>query len=395
MNGDESASRTKVQALGLVFLLVLGALGWLSVAIYDKKFASTIPVTLQAGSVGNQLKVNGDVKARGVLVGQIREVRTGGDGAEIELGLQPDKVESLPSNVSARMVRKTLFGPRYVELVMPEEPAGTTLGAGDVIERPRTATSIETEEVLNDLMPVLQAVRPHKLAASLGSVAQALDGRGESFGDTLVSLNAYLSELVPEMDAFQENVTRFGDVMETYDDAAPDVLDAMEHMTTLSETVVEQRSGVRELIGTVTTAAGDLDGFLTAHGEDVIELSANSKPTLELLAQHSSTFPCLAQASSAMADDVDAALGSGSGEPGLHVRLTVKDVSSAGGSGSGTSACPPAAGGGGSPMAHSVAEDRLVSELLAPAQGVEPRDVPGWSTLLVGPLLRGTEVTLE
>ncbi|MBA0125513.1 MCE family protein [Haloechinothrix sp. YIM 98757] len=394
MNGDEVQSRTRVQALGLVFLLVLAALGWLSVAIYDKTFSSTVPVTLRAGSVGSQLKVNGDVKARGVLVGQIREVRTDGDGAEVELALNPDEVEALPRNVSARILPKTLFGPRYVSLVLPDEPSGETLGAGDVIARSRSETSIEIEKVLNDLMPVLRTVQPHKLSASLGATAQALDGRGAALGETLVALNGYVDELVPEMPELQESITRFADVMDTYDGAAPDVLDAMADMTTVSETLVDRRSGVGELITTVTATAGELNGFLSAHGENIIELSANSKPTLELLAEHSATFPCLARAASELTDQVDEALGAGNGEPGLHVRLTVKEPAGATGTG-GVSACPPTGGGGSGPMAHSRAEGQLVSELLAPVHDVAPEDIPGWSTLLVGPLLRGTEVTLE
>ncbi|AXI86554.1 ABC transporter substrate-binding protein, partial [Streptomyces sp. ETH9427] len=43
---------------------------------------------------------------------------------------------------------------------------------------------------------------------------------------------------------------------------------------------------------------------------------------------------------------------------------------------------------------NSAAENDLVNELLAPAAGAAPGDLPDWSTLLVGPVYRGTEVTL-
>jgi phospholipid/cholesterol/gamma-HCH transport system substrate-binding protein len=47
------------------------------------------------------------------------------------------------------------------------------------------------------------------------------------------------------------------------------------------------------------------------------------------------------------------------------------------------------------PAANSPAEQELISLLMAPTLGVMPAEVPDWSSLLVGPLLRGTEVTLR
>jgi phospholipid/cholesterol/gamma-HCH transport system substrate-binding protein len=44
--------------------------------------------------------------------------------------------------------------------------------------------------------------------------------------------------------------------------------------------------------------------------------------------------------------------------------------------------------------ANSPQENDLVNELLAPATGKASTDLPDWSSLLAGPALRGTEVTL-
>ncbi|MFC7614718.1 hypothetical protein ACFQV2_15485 [Actinokineospora soli] len=68
--------RRRNQALGVVFILLLGALGWLTVAIYNKDFASTVPVTLRADRAGSQLRLNADVKVRGMVVGSVRGIET-------------------------------------------------------------------------------------------------------------------------------------------------------------------------------------------------------------------------------------------------------------------------------------------------------------------------------
>ena len=46
-------------------------------------------------------------------------------------------------------------------------------------------------------------------------------------------------------------------------------------------------------------------------------------------------------------------------------------------------------------QANSPAENQILAELLAPAQGMAPSDYPGWSSLLLGPSLRGTKVVLK
>ena len=46
-------------------------------------------------------------------------------------------------------------------------------------------------------------------------------------------------------------------------------------------------------------------------------------------------------------------------------------------------------------QANSPAENQLVAEIVAPTQGLAPDDYPSWSSLLLGPSLRGTQVVLK
>jgi hypothetical protein len=43
---------------------------------------------------------------------------------------------------------------------------------------------------------------------------------------------------------------------------------------------------------------------------------------------------------------------------------------------------------------NSPGEQQVIAELLAVQDGTSPAAVPAWSSMLVGPLYRGTEVTL-
>jgi phospholipid/cholesterol/gamma-HCH transport system substrate-binding protein len=46
-------------------------------------------------------------------------------------------------------------------------------------------------------------------------------------------------------------------------------------------------------------------------------------------------------------------------------------------------------------VANSPQENELVNELAALSLGRSPRSLPDWSSLLIGPLYRGAEVTLR
>src|SRR5215471_8846939 len=94
--------------VGVIYLVIIGLLLALTVAIYQKKFTSSVSVTLQADHIGNQLTSGADVKLRGVLVGEVRKVRSVGGGATLSLALNPGMAKEIPSNVEAQLLPKTL-----------------------------------------------------------------------------------------------------------------------------------------------------------------------------------------------------------------------------------------------------------------------------------------------
>jgi virulence factor Mce-like protein len=438
--------------LGVAFLTVIAMFLWLSVALYNDAFTKVVTVTLKTDHVGNQLQTKSDVKVRGLIVGEVKAIRTRGDGAELELALQPDKVDLIPSNASARLLPKTLFGERYVNLVLPTKGGTGHLAQGAVIEQDRSSSAIELEQVLNDLMPVLQAVQPEKLATTLTALSQALDNRGKPLGQTLVQLNSYLGELNPELPALKQNISRLADVSNVYSDAAPDLVQALSDATVTSKTIVEQRDNLLAMYGTLTTTSRDLTSFLTVNKNNIIQLADTSRPTLELLAKYAPEYPCLLKGLTEFAPIIGKAFGAGTNKPGLHITMEitanrgkylpgvddpayadkrgprcydivprpdpfpqyppdgpVKDGSSsppaarsandgvlppatAGNANSGTTRPSSASAAG---IANSPEEQRMLAVLLAGEVGVRSNEMPSWTSLLLGPLYRGAEVTVK
>src|SRR3954447_5907260 len=105
---------------GIAFVLMLILFFALVVGMYNKAFVKFIPVQLRTDRIGNQLSLNADVKFRGVNVGDVRVLHTNGETATMKLAMKPNQITLIPSNVQARILPKTLFGQKYVELVTPD-----------------------------------------------------------------------------------------------------------------------------------------------------------------------------------------------------------------------------------------------------------------------------------
>ncbi|CAM5526089.1 hypothetical protein STENM327S_08383 [Streptomyces tendae] len=157
----------------LLIVLVPALLIWLAVAVYDKKFTDSDPVVVETGSAGNQMHPGAEVKLRGVVVGEVRAIDATGDGARLTLAMKPGALDDVPSDVRAQMLPTTLFGERFVALVPPADPSPEPLAAGAVVPQDRSANAIELQQVLDDVLPMLTAVQPQKLSATLSAVSQA------------------------------------------------------------------------------------------------------------------------------------------------------------------------------------------------------------------------------
>ncbi|MFI7677748.1 MCE family protein [Actinophytocola sp. NPDC049390] len=436
--------------LGVAFIVVVAALVSLSIAMYNKAFTPVVKVSLSTDKVGNQLQVLGDVKVRGLIVGEIREITPTRDGAVLELALDPEKADLIPRNVSARFIPKTLFGDRYVALQIPKDADTATLSDGDRIEQDRSAPAVELSQALDHLLPVLQAVQPQKLSTTLTAISTALDGRGEQMGRTLVELGKLVEEINPHVPQLTHDLRALVEVSDTYTEAIPDFVAALDDMTVTSRTIYEQRANLSTLFNDLTNSSRDLESFLRANSDNMIGLADSSRDTLELLARYSPTYPCFLKQMASLVDAAKPVFGAGTNAPGLHATIEVvvnkgkyepgkdtpefnehrgprcydpkqmgnpfPDQPPDGPLQDGTShgpqnrtqqdgVLPPANGEEfitdpnslttADSIANTPAEQEFLAQLIAPGMGVEPSQVPGWSTLLLGPMFRGAEVTVK
>lgn len=316
----------KRRALGLVFFLVVALFLTLTIMQYNKSFTKFVDVKLNTTSAGNALPNNADVKARGLIVGEVRSVEPNlEDGSVVvTLGLQPDKVDLLPTDTTARILPKTLFGERYVALQIPDGQEGSEgdhLSNGSSIDEDKSGNAVELQELFDQLLPVLDAIPPAELNVTLSALSKALAGNGERLGTSFEQLNTVFKGINENMPELQGTLRGLASFSQTYSEALPDLIDSLDTLRTTTNTLVERQGDLRTVIAAVTQVAIDGTGFLETNRRDLVDLAIQSEPLLTALARQSPAFGCTFKNFAGLVPEANVITGAGTENPGVRVNL--------------------------------------------------------------------------
>lgn len=421
---------------GIAYLMLIAFLVLLSVMAFNKQlpWQSAATVTLRTTTPGLELNTHSDVKFQGLIVGEVRKITSDGRTATIQLALDKGKLGLIPANVDAAIVPKTLFGEKFVDLRLPKEPATARLAAGGQIQQ--STTSVEIGALFSKLVPVLDALKPEQLSVILNSLAQALDGRGETLASGLNQLQAFLVKVDPHLDTFTREIGQFAKTADIYADSAPDLLNMLSATAGISrELLIPQEQSFGSFLGQVTSTSSDVKHVLAANAENLIRISGRSRPVLALLDEYSKALPCFLKGLDTFGILSDQAIGARgpftnlvvdvasnnggytypddlpsnpksdannanlpAGIPGWKPHcpefsaevLALKDAAPNSMPMSGTAVNAPSA-----PSEAAVTEARtaLARAIAARALGVPVGQVPGYADLLVAPMLTDGQVT--
>lgn len=304
---------------GIAFVVVLGMLVQLAVWLYQKRFVDVVEVSLQTNRVGNQLSVHADVKLRGIVVGEVRSIRSDGEVATLELALDPDRAKDVPKDVTAQLLPKTLFGEKQVVLVAPASRTGGHLEDGDVITQDRSAAALETETALNNLLPLLKTLRPQALSTFLTALSTSVRGRGDQLGANLVMASAYLERINPQVPAVGSDLQGLADLADNLAVTAPDLLTALDNLAASSRSLVDQRAQLDRFLSSTSDFARTATSVVKDNEQRLVALSRDSLAPLELYRTYSDTFGCLLNRLAFA--EIEGERVFGGGQPGLHITL--------------------------------------------------------------------------
>ena len=285
-------SREFVRPLaGVTTILVIAAIVTGAVVLFRGGIAETVPVTVLSPRSGLVMGPDAKVKLHGAQVGKVVSIESLPDGqAAIHLAMDSDELQIIPANALVDIASTTVFGSKYVQLVMPEHPSPNSMHAGQVLDAKNVTVEINT--VFQQLVSVLSQVQPEKLNETLGALAQAFSGRGAKFGQTLSDLDALMVKLDPSLSNLSHDIAVAPQVINAYADAAPDLVSIAKNASQISDTVVDRQHDLDTLLISAIGLADIGNDVVSTNGGPLADVLHLLVPTTDLTNQYNPAITC-------------------------------------------------------------------------------------------------------
>jgi phospholipid/cholesterol/gamma-HCH transport system substrate-binding protein len=251
-------------------------------------------LTMMSGRAGLSMDPGSKVTYNGVEIGRVAkidEANVGGQPqAKIILDVNPKYLKLIPKNVQADISATTVFGNKYVSFTSPKNPSPQHITPSDVIDVTKVTTEFNT--LFETVVSVAQQVDPIKLNQTLSATAEALDGLGDRFGQSIIHGNEILADVNPQMPQIRRDNKLLADLGETYANAAPDLFAGLDNAVITARTLNDQQANVDQAlmasIGFGNTGADVFERggpYLVRGAQDLI-------PTSQLLDEYSPALFC-------------------------------------------------------------------------------------------------------
>ena len=295
MTAPLNESRTPPYKLaGLVLSLLFIVVVVLVYLQFRGDFLQREQLTMMSDRAGLSMDPGAKVTFNGVEIGRVGGVSetTVGDQpkAKITLDVDPRYLKLIPKNVDARVNATTVFGNKYISFSSPKDPSPQRLTASDVIQGSHVTTEFNT--LFETLTSVSEQVDPIKLNQTLTATAQALQGLGDRFGQSIINGNEILGDLNPRLPQLRRDNQLLADLGDTYANAAPDLFDGLENAVTTARTLNEQQGNIDQAL-MASIGFGNAGGEIFEKGGPYLVRGAQDLiPTSSLLDEYSPALYC-------------------------------------------------------------------------------------------------------
>jgi phospholipid/cholesterol/gamma-HCH transport system substrate-binding protein len=251
-------------------------------------------LTMVSSRAGLSMDPGAKVTYNGVEIGRvatINAVDVGGEPqAKIVLDVDPKYIMLIPKNVNADITATTVFGNKYISFTSPKDPSPQRITANDTID----VTSVTTEfnTLFETVVDVSSQVDPVKLNQTLSATAEALNGLGDRFGQSIVHGNEILADVNPQMPQIRQDNKLLADLGETYANASPDLFEGLNNAVTTARTLNEQQGNIDQALMAAVGFGNTGGDIFERSGPYLVRGTADLVPTSELLDEYSPALFC-------------------------------------------------------------------------------------------------------
>ncbi len=282
----------KTACAGMIIVLVaVLTLTWMQ---FRGAFEEKTQLTVLSGRAGLSMDPGSKVTLNGVPIGRLAsvDVVTVDDNPEAKLTLdvKPQYLKLIPENVTAELRATTVFGNKYISFLSPANPSAARLSPGTPIRAQGVTTEFNT--LFETITAISEQIDPIKLNQTLTATAQALDGLGDKFGQSIVNGNDILSDLNPRMPQIRRDIAGLADLGEVYANAGPDLFDGLTNAVATARTLNEQRDNLDQAL-VAAVGFGNTGGDIFERGGPYLVRGAQDLlPVSEMLDRNSPALAC-------------------------------------------------------------------------------------------------------
>jgi len=278
-------------AVFLVVAAVVLTFVWLQ---FRGRLTPKTPLTMVAPRSGLVMDTGSKVTYNGVEIGRVASIseteRDGIPAAKFVLDVSPKYIKLIPANVDANIKATTVFGNKYVSLTSPKNPTPQRITPQHVIDARSVTTEFNT--LFETITLIAEKVDPVKVNLTLSAAAQALNGLGDKFGQSIVNGNAILDDINPQMPQIRHDIQRLADLGDTYANAAPDLLDSLNNAVITARTLHRQEAELDAALLAATGLGNTGEDIFRRGGPYLQRGAADLVPTAQLLDTYSPEIFC-------------------------------------------------------------------------------------------------------
>jgi phospholipid/cholesterol/gamma-HCH transport system substrate-binding protein len=284
--------RRNLNALaGLATVIVIAVIVGVALMMFQGGYTSSVPLTVLSQRAGLVMNPDAKVKLLGVPVGRVASIETLANGqAALHLEMDPSQLTEIPANVQIDIASTTVFGAKSVDMIPPPDPSSQTLKPGQVLNADHVTVEINT--VFQQLTTVLGKIQPEKLNATLSAISEAMNGRGQKFGQALTDLDRLLAKLDPSLSNLNHDLEVAPTVLNAYADAAPDLVTTADNAVQISKTLVDQQKNLDAILVSSIGLANIGNDVLGSNRQSLADMLHQLLPTTGLLDQYNAALTC-------------------------------------------------------------------------------------------------------
>ncbi|MFD7072750.1 MCE family protein [Nocardioides sp. NPDC059952] len=230
------------------------------------------------------------VKVLGVKVGRVTRIEV--DGTEVAVTMTYDRDVLLPKDVHAMIVPPSLVGDRFVQLA-PAYLDGPVLPDDSRLGVERSGVPLELDDTFEGLDELAVGLGPDganrdgALSDLLASSAEALDGNGELYRETVTELAAALDTLATSSDDASATVTNLDTTTKTLAGSDEEIRAVVTALATIGVQLNGQRGDIKAAVVQLRLAPRALADFVHGNRGNLDRTIADLTAVVDQVDDHS------------------------------------------------------------------------------------------------------------